>query len=346
MNTALDPRTWLFWAAVAGLSVVVTRNPLYLLLTTATVGSVYLSIDRHSALAIAWGTVLRIGVVVALISVLFNVLTVHVGDRVLWRLPGSIPILGGPLTLNAALWGVVSGIALANLLLIAATFSSVVDRASILRLIPRRLGSTGLAAVTALSFFPQTLEAFGRVREAHASRGFQIRSIRDVRMLIVPVLNRGLEQAFSLAESLESRGFGRAPDTETRHPLLAPGALASGAGGVVAFGTGHAPIAILLGAAGVALGLRLVWGSERAIEIDEHRSMTRTDVAILAASSITVVAVLVELLTTGSTLVWSPYPRLEWPAFDLVVGLGYAALVLPAVLAPRYRPAESNDAAG
>ena len=35
------------------------------------------------------------------ISALFNALTVHIGDTELLRLPGWLPLLGGPVTLEA-----------------------------------------------------------------------------------------------------------------------------------------------------------------------------------------------------------------------------------------------------
>jgi energy-coupling factor transport system permease protein len=331
MTAVTSVRAWLLWGVAAGFAVIVTRNPLYLSLAFVSIVAVYLSLDRRSALGIAWGTILRIGAVIALISVLFNVLTVHVGDLVFARLPAAIPVFGGPLTVNAALYGVVSGMALINLLLVAATFSNAVDRASIVALVPRRLGSTGLAAVTALSIFPETLRAIGQVREAQIARGFQFRSVRDLRALAVPVLSLGLEHAFNLAESMESRGFGRGRPRAS-YAWLAGALLIAALVAVVAFATGQVAIGLAAGALALMLSLIALWSGDTGIHVDsDDRWSTRS--SIVAASALISIGLIgLDLFDTPSTLAFSPYPRMSWPGFAMITGLGYLLLLTPALI--------------
>jgi energy-coupling factor transport system permease protein len=49
----------------------------------------------------------------------------------------------------------------------------------------------------------------GRVREAQRLRGIQVSPLRSLPALAVPVLEAGMEQAVTLAESMDARGHGR-----------------------------------------------------------------------------------------------------------------------------------------
>ncbi len=328
--TGLNPVAWLAWGAAATLAVVTTRNPLYLTLTGVSVAVARLATPRASLTAAAWSVMLRVGLAIAAVSVLFNLLTAHVGDHVLARLPGSLPIAGGPLTLNALVYGLASALALLDLLLVAATVTSGVDRAEALRLVPARLASAGVAAIIALSILPQTLTAAREVREAQAARGFQPRSVRDLRPLIVPVLHLGLEHAFDLAQAMESRSFGASlPHPGARRPALAALALLLATLAAVAFGAGRGALAA--GAAIGAIGV-LALGRERAARA--HRSRYRevvwhaNDVAVVIAASAATALTVVALLAPGDPLSYSPYPYLVWPPF--AIGPGLAALLLAA----------------
>lgn len=335
MSQRLNPPVWVAWAAATALLIVTTRNPLYLLIVGAALIAVHLSLDRQTAAQAAWGTVLRIGVVVASLNVLFNLLTVHSGDRVLARLPESIPIAGGPLTLNALVYGLTSALALLNLLLLAAAFSAAVDRAALLRLVPGQFASVGVAAIVALSIFPQTLRALRDVRQAQAARGFQIRSVRDLPPLVVPVLNLGLEHAFDLAEAMESRAFGAAtaPTRELSRGMLVV-ALSTAAAGVVVFGLGYRLIAAVLALPLLAtLGLMLLRGQGRR---SRYRPIVWTHSDLVALGAIMLALLLVVGSVPGGALAYAPYPRLEWPPFARAPGIAGLLLIAPA-LAPHER---------
>src|SRR6185437_11361019 len=84
------------------------------------------------------------------------------------------------------------------------------------------LSSAGVAAIIGLSFFPQMIVAIREVRDAQSSRGFKVRSVRDVAPLIIPTLFLGLEHAFNLAEAMESRGFGAVSEVPRRRTWLLP----------------------------------------------------------------------------------------------------------------------------
>lgn len=327
-----NPVTWLGWSVAAALVAVSTRNPLYLVLLGAAVGAVYLSLDRRSAPVRAWSTVLRVGALVATISILFNALTVHTGSHVIFRLPGEIPIVGGPITLNALVYGVSSAITILNLLVIGVTFNSAVDRAELLRLVPRQFVHAGMAALIALSIFPQILRALREVREAQMARGFQVRSARDLPPLIVPILHLAMEHALNLAEAIESRAFGHGASGRPANRLLLGLALAGTGCGVVLFGLGHSAAAAALALASIALfALAILRAHPPARGRYRPLEWTRRDLTV--AGSAAASALLVALsLATSDRLSYSPYPYLTWPPFAVAPGLACALLVAPALI--------------
>lgn len=101
------------------------------------------------------------------------------------------------------------GLRLAVMLAIFGAFNSVSDPYGVLKLAPRRWHEPALAAALALSMAPRTIAAVGEVREAQRLRGIDVRRLRSLVALAVPVLANGMEGAVSLAESMDARGHGR-----------------------------------------------------------------------------------------------------------------------------------------
>jgi energy-coupling factor transport system permease protein len=95
------------------------------------------------------------------------------------------------------------------LLVVFGTFNAVTDPFGVVRLAPRRFHEPALAAALALSIAPRTVSMVGRVREAQRLRGLQTSRWRTLPTLALPVLETGMEEAVTLAESMDSRGHGR-----------------------------------------------------------------------------------------------------------------------------------------
>ncbi|HET9015146.1 MAG TPA: energy-coupling factor transporter transmembrane component T [Thermomicrobiaceae bacterium] len=333
MSGRPNAASWLAWSGAATLAVVATRNPLYVTLAGAAVGASFLSLDRGTTACGAWRLILRVGLVVAAIGVGFNLLTVHAGDLVLANLPASLPIVGGPITGNALVYGLASAVALLDLLLVAATFSSAVDRPALLRLVPDAFVAPGVAAVIALSIFPQTLRAASEVREAQATRGFQVRSPRDVVPLLVPTLRLGLEHAFDLAETMESRAFGSG--VVARRPasrrLLGAGLVLATAS-VILFGLDDNAGGVVSALAALAILVApSLWRRERHPRYRPF-SWGLADAAVLGASALALV-LLVTALVGSSALAYSPYPALTWPPLAASTAAADVLLVTPALVA-------------
>ena len=123
------------------------------------------------------------------------------------------------------------GLRLAVLLTVFGAFNSVADPFGVLRLAPRRFHEPALAAALALSIAPRTIASVGRIREAQRMRGIDTRGLRALPALAVPVLETGMEDAVTLAESMDARGHGRGRRTRYRPQAWdLPSVLTAGAG--------------------------------------------------------------------------------------------------------------------
>jgi energy-coupling factor transport system permease protein len=167
----------------------VTTDPVYLLLLWAVAWFVYATHRVPGPEARSF----RLFLIAALITV---------------ALRTGLVLLG---TVNAAnvAFAFLEGLRLATILVIFGTFNAVTDPFGVVRLAPRRFHEPALAAALALSIAPRTVASVARVREAQRLRGIQVSPLRSLPALAVPVLEAGMEQAVTLAESMDARGHGR-----------------------------------------------------------------------------------------------------------------------------------------
>jgi len=302
----LHPVAWLLWAGGCTLVVATTRNPLYLALVLLGAGGAYRAARDGGTIretggihAMRWAVIVRVVLSLLGVSVLFNVLTVHAGDRVFARLPDALPviggIIGGPLTVNALVYGLLTALATLTLLLTFAAVNAAVGYADLLRLLPTPLAGFGVTLTVAVGFLPQTFRALAEVREAQAVRGLPLpRGMRDLPPLLLPVLALGLERAVSLAEAMAARGFGMPT------PL----------------------VRVRTGGGGVPRVRRTTYRSLPWCVLD---TVTAAG-ALLSALGIALSA------TIGNALIYYPYPTLLPPPFAPLVVVTLAPLLLPALL--------------
>lgn len=330
----MNALVWLTWAAVATLGVAVTRNPLYLSLALGATASVYLAVARRRPLGRPPTRLpLKVGVVIALISIVFNALTAHVGDRVLWRLPSGWPIVGGPITLNAIIYGLLTATVLLTLLIVAAVLDGALDRAQALRLVPPAFSTATTSLALALTALPIAVRAVREVREAQQARGISGPPALRLRSNLVPLLHRGLEHAFAVAETLECRGYGAGVISPwARWLMLAVvGGLCTLVLGMV---TGDGWLAAL-GLVSTILALFLLscsaWPGVRRLR------WSREELATLALALGSAAILLGTLALAPAELSYSTYPWLRWPPFHPVIGLAYLSLAASALLLPEER---------
>ena len=341
---ALDPRAWLVWAVAASAPPLLGRNPFVLAATLLAVLGVRAAWSGGAPHAAPWRGILRLALVFAAVGVLFNVLTVHVGDRVIARLPEAIPIVGGPLTLNALVYGLLGAVAVLTLVLVGVTLGAVLDWTALLRLLPARLTTVAVAGSVAWAFIPQTAAAFAEIREAQTARGYRPRGARDLIPLVVPLLSGGLEKALTLAEALEARAFG-APldpsqlDSRPWRGLLTALGLTGGAVGAYLLAVGR-PLAAITTLAAATGALLLAAREPR----DAGNRLRRTryrepawgqrETLVAGTAGLVIVAQLLTLALDPAAFAYEPYPSLTAPRVNLPLLAALALLLIPVAVSP------------
>jgi len=273
------------------------------------------------------------------LAALFNGLTAHLGDTVLFRLPDWLPLLGGPVTLEALVFGATNGLTLAAIFSGFAVFNQVTPARDLVQLAPRAFHEAGVVLSIALTFIPQTTRSLNRIREAQAVRGHRVRGLRDWLPIIVPLLVSGLERSMGLAEAMVARGYGAVSDRA--QPLRTQGLLALGLlallGGWLVFlflpsWEGVATGVMVVGA-GTIIGVVWLAGQSVSHTTYRKRRWTARDTLAVLGCGLTLAVVLLPLpITDSGTLYYAPYPRLALPTFDPFIGLGLLGLLVPAVI--------------
>jgi energy-coupling factor transport system permease protein len=338
----LDPRAWIIWAVAATLPPLVGRNPWPLAATLLATLGVWGAWSTGAAGA-RWRPLLRLALVFGAVSLLFNLLTAHIGDHPIGVLPEAWPVIGGMLTLNALIYGLLSAMAIFSLLAVGATLGATLDWSAAMRLLPERMSALAVAGSVAWSYLPRTTSALVEIREAQMARGYRPRGIRDAAPLVIPLLAGGLERAMITAEALEARAFGAplAPELTPR-----PWQVASLLVGLVAALTGA--FCLALGQLAVAGGLLAVAAASLMAGLFTRRGdephLRRTRYRdpkwerpewIVTGTSITVLGVQVAVLFSApAAFRFEPYPSLTAPAISLPLLAALGLLLAPAAVRP------------
>jgi energy-coupling factor transport system permease protein len=196
---------------------------------------------------------------------------------------------------------------------------------------PRAFYELGLAVTVALAFVPSTIAAIAAVREADRARtgGHVVRRGRLMRQ-VVPVLESGMERAVSLAESMDSRGFGRRSTAgEAASGWLGLGALLLLGGCFVALVARARSTALVMALVGGAALVAAVVVSSRASTRTRYRPrrLSAREWVLAAVPWITPTMLAVIGGAAADTLRW-PGDVLAVPAVALSPVIALAALAV------------------
>ncbi len=339
---AFHPVAWILWGLAALLPALLTRNPLYQSIILGAALIDLWALKRRGAQAYGWSLIVRLAVWLALIGTVGNVLMVHHGERVWARLPESWPIVGGPLTLEAALFGFSSALSLLSLLIIFATLNAGMSPDRWLRLVPGFLYQAGVITSIGVTFVPVVARTAREVYDAQRLRGHRFRRLTDYAPLFTPVLVDSLEHSVQLAASMAARGFGanvRAPSPAKR--LLTQLALWWGLmtvlGGlfVRAYWRQHARLGLALTLAGSLIVLGTFWLHGKRVRRTAYRRWywRPRDTALALGSLVLIAATLATRALSPLTWLYYPYPPYDpRPTFHLVPGTFLLLVALPALI--------------
>ena len=185
----VHPGAWALWSLAAGAVVLSTNNPFYLLPVFAAAWVVQAVHRRPGPASNSFALLVVFGLITIVTRTAF--------------------VLFSEVTAASFLFHFLEGLRLAILLAVFGAFNAVVDPFRILRLAPRRFHEPALAAALAVSIAPRTIASVAQIREAQRLRGMDVRRWRHWAALAVPVLETGMDDSISLAESMDARGHGR-----------------------------------------------------------------------------------------------------------------------------------------
>jgi energy-coupling factor transporter transmembrane protein EcfT len=210
------------------LCVSLTRNPLYLVVVWLCVAIVHAAGGMGELAGGNTPFPFWLSLLVILVGAVFNALTVHVGERIIFVLPGNLPFLSGRVTWEAVVYGATNGIALSVILLAFWVFNRNVAISSFLRMLPRAFHSVAIVASIAITFVPLLQRELEQIQEAQVIRGNDLSGFRNKLALLLPLLISSLEHAFQLAEVMTARGFLKS--SELTHAAIWRGAFLGGFG--------------------------------------------------------------------------------------------------------------------
>ena len=201
----MNPRALGAWSFAGMTIALATGNPVYRVLVLLCALNVLVALRRPDVRL--RGLIVAL-LVAAAIAIVVTTLASHTGDHVLVLLPSAIPVVGGPLTIEAVLFGASTGAGIAAAVLAAAPLSLVLEPHALVDALPGALARTGAAIGTALNLIPGIARSTVEIRDAQRMRGWRPRRVREWPDLAVPVVLTALEGSISLAEAMEARGYG------------------------------------------------------------------------------------------------------------------------------------------
>jgi len=339
---------WLGWALAAAACVQLAPSPVYVALV---IGVAWLVVEVHAEdgpYRRAFPALVALGVVFSLVRVVLAALTTHNGIDVWMTLPElTVPrllggfTLGGTIEAGVVLQALASGFTIVGMMAVFGAFNAVASHYELVQSSPRAFHELGLVTTVALAFVPSTIESVSAVREADRARtgGRVVRRGRALR-LAVPVLERGLERAIALSESMDARGFayGGATAKDRGASWCGLGALIALGGAFLALVGRATPVAVALGLLGGALVVTaVVLASVGTARVRyRHRRAGARDWAMVGVACLAPAALGLVSLLGERSLTWYASP-LQWPTFEPLVALALLPLLAPLAVPSTFR---------
>lgn len=328
---------WFLWSFGLMAVALSTRNPLYLAMLLLVACIVRETVRTPAQRGIS---VTRFALAAIPLSAVFNAVSMHFGDTVLFVIPGNVPVFSGPVTLEGLAYGAINGLMLTMMLAAFSTLSLAVAPREWMRLAPRVYQSAGMTMSIAMGFAPQVMSRLREVRDAQAIRGHRVRGLRDWLPLWMPLLTGSLEQSMQMSEAMVARGYGatqsRATSARAQGLLLVGLALALAGWLMQLLLVNGLWIGVGVMAAGVvSLAAAMRLSASNARHTTYRQQHWRAQDVLIGVTTMLACSVIVMAAATGAapSLAYTPYPTLTLPSFDVAIGATLLLLLAPALRA-------------
>lgn len=212
--------TWIAWLLMTLSLILSTRNPLYLLIIMVCSLLLGIKLAQNKGQTYWLKQNFRFLLTMIGISSVINTLFNHTGQSIIFTIPQNWSLIGGNITWESLLYGVINGMIIGSLYLAFNIINLALSIKQLTQLIPRGLRPIAMIVTITLTFFPSIQERAREIKEAQQIRGNQMKRIRDWLPLFLPLLITSLEDAISLSESMTSRCFQSQPEKEKTSFIL------------------------------------------------------------------------------------------------------------------------------
>jgi energy-coupling factor transport system permease protein len=211
----VNPRAAGAWSLAALAIAVSTTNPVYRGVVALCALNLILARGRPG---VRLRPLLVTVAVAAAIATVVSLLLSHTGAHRLLQVPAGVPAIGGAITFESLVFGLVTGLGIAAALLAVAPLTLVADPYDLVDALPSPLARTVAAIGTALNLIPGMVRSAAEIRDAQRLRGWRPHRVRDWPDVAVPVVLTAVESSITLAEAMEARGWGSGPRTHYLAP--------------------------------------------------------------------------------------------------------------------------------
>jgi energy-coupling factor transporter transmembrane protein EcfT len=203
------PLHWVFWGISSVSAMIITNHPLYIGFLLLLFLALYFrhSSENFSPKKFGWMFFSWLGMVF-FVSV-FSVLFIHKGTHVIFTLPHFWPLSGGFITFEGLIFGGILAIQIISWILFSLFCAKIFSLSQIRLLLPPFFYEVNMVLLMALRWLPHSLQMIQKIRETQVVRGHEFRSLKTMLPLLSGSLMNGFEKSIQMAESLESRGWGR-----------------------------------------------------------------------------------------------------------------------------------------
>jgi energy-coupling factor transport system permease protein len=334
-----QPWAWVSWLIATIVILSITRNPLYLVIILMCIVFEGMTLRQAGAETASPISLWKLAVWILVLSMAFNALTSHYGHTVLFTIPGNLPLLSGPVTFEAMVYGFTNGLVLTSMLAGFMVLNLALTVRELISLIPQAFFPVAVVTSIAVTYLPTTLRQFKQIREAQAIRGHQMRTLRDWLPLWMPLLVGGLEHAMQLAEAMTSRGFASTTSDvpgggTTPRIFMVVGLVLVALGWIIQLGgAGKNGLALIV--SGTLLIVGGVWFLGRESSRTAYHSPGwgwQDWMTVVVSMGVLAVGSLPIFHPINQTLYFDPYPTLNLPPFSPAMGVAIVGLVIPGIL--------------